>query len=65
MEPKLVEVKNGWPAVGDYWAVFGNTMDDLLQLHRPLPMRASRFRLPAPSQCTSHVGFGLGMDGGG
>ena len=28
MEPRLVEVKNGWAAVGDYWAVFGNTVED-------------------------------------
>lgn len=27
MDPRLVEVKNGWAAVGDYWAVFGDTED--------------------------------------
>jgi len=27
-EPRLVEIKDGWAALGDGWAVFGKTPDD-------------------------------------
>ena len=26
---KIVQIKNGWAAVGDNWAVFGKTKDDV------------------------------------
>lgn len=27
-EPRLVEIKDGWAALGEGWAVFGETPDD-------------------------------------
>ena len=39
MDPKLVEVKNGWAAVGDYWAVFGATKEDALRKFREAEQR--------------------------
>ncbi len=28
MEPKIKQIKNGWAALGDGWAVFGRDPDD-------------------------------------
>jgi len=30
-EPQLVEIKDGWAALGEGWAVFGKTPDDALE----------------------------------
>jgi len=30
-EPKLIHVKVGWAAVGDYWAVFGETQEEAIE----------------------------------
>lgn len=30
-EPRLVEIKDGWAALGEGWAVFGKTPDDVLK----------------------------------
>lgn len=30
-EPRLVEIKDGWAALGEGWAVFGKTPDDARQ----------------------------------
>lgn len=34
MEPKLIEVKGGWAAVADWWAVFGATKEEALEKFR-------------------------------
>ncbi len=30
-EPQLVEIKDGWAALGEGWAVFGKTPEDALE----------------------------------
>ncbi len=30
IEPKLVEIKNGWAVVDSFWAVFGRTKDEAI-----------------------------------
>jgi len=32
--PKLVPVHGGWAALGDYWAVFGETQEEAIERFR-------------------------------
>ena len=34
MEPRMVEIRKGWAAVADYWAVFGDTEEDAMRKFR-------------------------------
>ena len=33
-KPKLVEVRMGWAALGDYWAVIGATQEEAIEKFR-------------------------------
>ena len=33
-EPKIVQVKVGWAALGNYWAVFGATREEAIEKFR-------------------------------
>ena len=57
MEPKLVEVKNGWAAVGDYWAVFGNTEEDAVSKFREAEQKHEEIskRLPSQNEIISQI----------
>ena len=39
MDPKLVEVKAGWAAVADWWAVIGKTKEEALEKFREAERR--------------------------
>jgi len=56
MEPRLVKVKNGWAAVGDYWAVFGNTEEDAVSKFRKAEQKHEEIakRQPSPSDHIRH-----------
>lgn len=51
MDPKLTEVRGGWAAVGQGWAVFASTRDDAVreyveaeQRHREIAARPTQDR---------------------
>ena len=53
-EPRLVEIKDGWAALGEGWAVFGATPDDALERYvaadeKHAELRARPVDSPAPS----------------
>ena len=50
MEPNLVEVRKGWAAVGDYWAVFGDTEEDAIAKFREAERKHEEIAKRQPSQ---------------
>lgn len=60
-DPKLVEIKDGWAALGDGWAVFGATPDDARQRYvaadeKHAELRARTLEQPDPATRESAAG---------
>lgn len=53
-EPQLVEIKDGWAALGEGWAVFGKTREDALERYvsadeKHAELRARTMESPDPA----------------
>ena len=48
MEPELIEVRNGWAAVGDYWAVFGHSKEEAIHKFRKAEQKHKEIAMQIP-----------------
>lgn len=56
MQPTLVEVKGGWHAVGDGWAVFGETKERALERYQEAERQHAEMSLRSSAK---HAGRGI------